>query len=102
VETLKLTAAAARDLSNIYRHGFERFGKIQADRYYDMLMETLDVIAANPRIARERTEISPPVRIHPFVAHIIIYESIELGAIILRVRHRREDWLASLFEAGTP
>jgi toxin ParE1/3/4 len=49
------------------------FGPAQAGRYHDELFAVLDLIAANPRIARERDEISPPVRIHRFKAHLVVY-----------------------------
>lgn len=31
------------------------------------------MIAANPRMARERLELSPPIRIQPFEAHLFVY-----------------------------
>ena len=45
-------------------------------------------------MARERTEISPPVRIHPSGSHVIVYliEEAE-NILIVRVRHGREDGL---------
>ena len=49
------------------------FGVDQARRYHDELFALFDLIAANPRIARERNEIEPPVRIQPFKAHLIVY-----------------------------
>ena len=49
------------------------FGTGQAKRYHDELFALFDLLAANPRIARERNEIEPPVRIHPFKAHLIVY-----------------------------
>lgn len=98
--TLRFSAAAAQDLSRLYLHGLESFGPLQADRYYDRLLHSFDLIAANPLIAPERTAIFPRVRVHPFAAHIIVYEVDDEGVTILRVRHRREDWLAGLRGAG--
>ena len=46
-----------------------------------------------PRAARLRHEIDPPVRAHPYKAHLIVYEiEAEDGIVVLRVRHSREDW----------
>ena len=54
-------------------------------------------LAKYPRAARERKEIRGAVRIHPYKAHLIVYE---LGpddrVLILRVRHGREDWLTEM------
>ena len=66
---------------------------LQARRYHDDLFAVLELIAANPRMAREREEISPPVRIHPFKAHLIVYRIEENGTIfVIRIRHGHEDW----------
>ncbi|WP_341871205.1 type II toxin-antitoxin system RelE/ParE family toxin [Stappia indica] len=44
-------------------------------------------------MARERGEISPPVRIHPFKAHLVVYVMEEDGGIlVVRIRHGHEDW----------
>lgn len=44
-------------------------------------------------MARERHEISPPVRIHPFKAHLVVYRVEDNGDIlIIRIRHGHEDW----------
>jgi toxin ParE1/3/4 len=44
-------------------------------------------------MAREREEISPHVRIHPFKAHLVVYRIEENGAIfVIRIRHGHEDW----------
>jgi toxin ParE1/3/4 len=71
------------------------FGPAQARKYHDQLFDVFDLIAANPRIARERHELSPPMRIHPFKAHLIVYRIDDDGDIfIVRVRHGQEDWAA--------
>jgi toxin ParE1/3/4 len=58
------------------------------------LFAIFGLIAANPRMARERLELSPPMRIYPSKAHLIIYRIEEGGDIlIVRVRHGHEDWL---------
>lgn len=69
------------------------FGAAQPRRYHDELFTTFGLIAANPRIARERLEISPPVRIYPFKAHLIVYLIEKADNILIgRVRHGHEDW----------
>jgi len=90
-----LTAAAEADLLVIYLEGATQFGIEQADRYFDELEAAFEFLSANPQAARERTEITPPVRCHPSGRHIIIYKTEpEGGVLILRVRHAREDWAA--------
>ena len=46
------------------------------------------------RMARERTEITPPVRAYPYGAHLVIYTVDEGDDVyVLRVRHGHEDWM---------
>ena len=53
----------------------------------------VELLSENPRIARERLEISPPVRIHPFHSHLIVYMVDDNNDIfIIRIRHGHEDW----------
>jgi len=88
-----LSRAAEEDIIGIAEVGVRLFGTSQARQYHDGLFAILDLIAANPRMARERLEISPPVRIHPFKAHLVVYRIEEGGDIlVIRVRHGHEDW----------
>ncbi|MDR0781158.1 MAG: type II toxin-antitoxin system RelE/ParE family toxin [Pseudomonadales bacterium] len=93
--TYRLTVAATDDVTAIFLESLERFGLVQAEHYHAGLTAAFEFLAQFPRAAREREEILPPVRIHPYQAHLIVYE-LELNdrVLILRVRHRREDWLA--------
>ncbi|MCA1444752.1 type II toxin-antitoxin system RelE/ParE family toxin [Ensifer sp. IC4062] len=88
-----LSVEAEEDIIAIAEQGVRMFGSTQARRYHDDLFAMLDLIAANPRMAREREEISPPVRIHSLKAHLIVYRIEENGAIfVIRIRHGHEDW----------
>lgn len=93
-----LSAQAEEDIIAIAEHSIVIFGPIQAKRYHSDLFNTLDLIAKNPQMAREREEISPPVRIHPFKAHLIIYQIEESGAVfVIRIRNAFEDWISGPF-----
>ncbi|OHV78488.1 type II toxin-antitoxin system RelE/ParE family toxin [Ensifer sp. LCM 4579] len=90
----RLSLEAEEDIIDIAEEGVRLFGPAQAGRYHDELFAIFDLIAANPRTARERFEISPLVRIHPFKTHLVVYRIEEDGDIIIvRVRHGHEDWL---------
>lgn len=85
---------AEADLVEIYIRGAAEFGLAQADAYHTRLERIFELIADQPGIARIREEISPPVRVHPYGAHIIIYQEDTSGSVlIIRIRHSREDWL---------
>lgn len=92
----RTTVEADRDIIEIYGLGAERFGTSQAERYAESLFAAFDLLAENPRIARERTELVPSVRLHPHGAHMIAYTIGENDILIVRVLHGRQDW-QSLF-----
>lgn len=92
----RLSLAAEADLVRIYVDGVERFGVRQAEQYQSGLNRAFDFLADNPRAARERLDLEPPVRIHPVGAHVIIYVLSTDGIFVARVRHGRENWLADL------
>lgn len=56
----RTTRQADQDIIDIYLWGCREFGQPQAERYHAGLAATLDLIADNPRIARERAEFNPP------------------------------------------
>lgn len=90
----RLSLAAEEDVVAIAEHGIRLFGAAQARQYHEELFAIFDLIAANPRIARERPELSPPLRIHPFKAHLIVYRIDTDGDVfVVRVRHGHEDWI---------
>lgn len=71
------------------------FGLAQAERYHQGLDAVFRFLSENPHAARLRTEIEPPVRAHPFKAHLVVYEvGDNRDIVILRVRHGREDWVS--------
>ncbi|ATQ44705.1 plasmid stabilization protein ParE [Caulobacter mirabilis] len=88
----RLSRKADEDIIRLYVEGAGQFGEAQAERYYADLRRTLSVLAAYPFAAREHTELRPPVRIHPFRSHIIVYVVDGEDILILRVRHALEDW----------
>lgn len=91
-----LSARAEEDLEAIWRYTAENWSVAQADRYTDALAAAFDTIGRMPEIARERTEISPPVRLHPSAQHVIIYRIQDHHIEIMRVLGGKQDWLAKL------
>jgi toxin ParE1/3/4 len=88
----RTTRRADQDIIDIYVHGAAEFGVEQAERYHEGLISVFDLLAGNPLLARERTEFNPPVRLHPYQAHMIAYVIRDDGILIIRVLHGRQDW----------
>ena len=93
---LRLTPAARRDLGEIWSFTARAWSAGQADAYLRALAGAFDALAAAPEMARERTEFDPPVRVHPFRAHLVIYRAEADHVAVIRVVHARRDWAALL------
>ena len=89
----RISRKAEDDIVQLYLTGVRLFGAAQAERYHEGLERVFEFVAAHPLAVRERSEIDPPVRIHPYGAHLVIYMADDEGVLILRVRHGREDWI---------
>ncbi|KIC21941.1 MULTISPECIES: type II toxin-antitoxin system RelE/ParE family toxin [unclassified Leisingera] len=94
----RIRPAARADLAAIWRYGLETWGETQADAYADSLFALFDLLADFPEMARERAEFTPPVRIHPTGAHLVIYRIEQNCPEIIRILHARQDLMAFLSE----
>lgn len=91
-----LRPAAEADLSRIWLEGASRWGVAQAENYADGLFALFDLLVEFPEIARDRAEFSPPVRIHPSGAHLVIYRREGKGIEIIRILHGHQNLTAYL------
>jgi len=89
---IRTTFEADDDISRLYASGFQSFGVAQADSYLLGLRKLFELLAGNPFIARERIEFDPPVRVHPYGSHIVVYRVEGRALLVLRVLHGRRDW----------
>lgn len=89
----RLTCKAAEDIIAIYEEGIRLFGAVQAEKYHFGIEKVFRLLSENPELAREREEITPPVRVHPYGTHLIVYIiEPKRDILIVRVRHGHEDW----------
>lgn len=96
VEGYRLRPAAGTDLERIWDHTAEAWGPDRADGYIRGLARSFELLVDFPEIARERTEIDPFVRCHPYRSHLIVYRVEGTWLVILRVVHARRHWAALL------
>jgi len=72
ISDYRLTPAAQQDLDDIWNHTAKTWSPEQASNYLRGLLGTVNMLLIHPRIGRERSEISPPVRIHPHASVLAV------------------------------
>jgi toxin ParE1/3/4 len=88
----RTTRQADEDISDLFVYGVLNFGHAQATAYEAGLFRVFDLLSNNPFMVRERSELRPPVRLHPYRSHLIVYMVGQDHILIVRVLHSRQDW----------
>ncbi|MGU3328610.1 type II toxin-antitoxin system RelE/ParE family toxin [Methylobacterium mesophilicum] len=84
-----LTKRAEADLFDIAVHGYRQFGVRQVEAYAAGLEHAFQLLADNPRMGRRADAIRPGVHRHEYAAHVILYEPVDGGVLILAIVHGR-------------
>ncbi|UWR24546.1 type II toxin-antitoxin system RelE/ParE family toxin [Sulfitobacter sp. S190] len=93
---LALRPRALGDLDEIWSFTEDRWGRAQAVSYLGGLDGVFTLLAQYPDMARLRVEFTPPLRLHPYRRHLILYRNEADVLEIIRVLHNRTDWQALL------
>ena len=86
-----LTAAAARDLDDIFDYGAGQWGADQAASYVETLAERFALLADFPEIGSARDDIEPGVKLTPCGSHSVFFSGYAVGEAIKRVLYKRCD-----------
>lgn len=95
---VQLRPAARSDLDDIWAYTVETWSEDQAIAYLTGLGEALERLAQFPEVSRLRKEFAPPVRVHAYEKHIIIYLEKDSSLDVIRVLHSRSNWIGLLVE----
>lgn len=87
-----LTNKAVIDLSDIWNYTFDNWSEKQADMYYQMLLDTCQVIADKPNIGKNYEAILNRLFGYKTGRHIIFYRiENEKEILIIRILHEQMD-----------
>jgi toxin ParE1/3/4 len=87
-----LTNEAVQDLSNIWFYTVDTWSEEQADRYYEMLLNSCSNIADNPNVGKNYPKINKDLFGFRVNRHIIFYRVITPIKIeVTRILHEQMD-----------
>jgi len=87
-----LSKKAISDLKEIWNYTCEKWSENQADKYYQMLIDSFDEVSWNPKSGKDYSVIMDNLKGHKAGRHIIFYlETVEGMVEIIRVLHEQMD-----------
>ena len=88
----KLTNKAVDDLTQIWNYTFNKWSESQADKYYQMLINTCEGVANNSDLGKNYSGVTENLLGFKVGRHIIFYRFIEQNDIeITRILHEQID-----------
>ncbi len=88
----KLTNKAVDDLTQIWNYTFDKWSESQADKYYNLLLDTCADIANNTNLGKIYSGVIDNLLGFKVGRHIIFYRLIEKNEIeITRILHEQMD-----------
>lgn len=88
-----LTTAARKDLIDIGRFTTNRWGRQQRNLYLKQLDDAFKLLASQPKMGRDASDIKAGYRKHNLGSHVIFYRTgTESIILIIRVLHKNMDF----------
>jgi toxin ParE1/3/4 len=88
----KFSNEAVKDLEEIWSYTKQKWSIVQADRYYNLIIDEIEFIASNPQQGRSIDYIKEGYRSTKVKSHIIFYKQQEEDTIVIvRILHQRMD-----------
>jgi toxin ParE1/3/4 len=87
-----LSNKAVEDLSDIWDYTYEAWSEKQADKYYNLLIDSCDEISESSKIGKNYDEIDENIFGYKVGHHIIFYQMLKADEIeVVRILHESMD-----------
>jgi len=87
-----LSQKADDDLTSCFRYGVENFGLDRAVQYLHAMHDKFALLAENPNVGRDASELAPRMRSFRQGSHVVFYQSDNTGVLIARVLRKEMDF----------
>jgi len=89
---LKISQKAQEDLINIWEYTYKNWSLIQADRYYQIIINCINEVRKQPDLGKNYGFIRNGYRANKVKSHIVFYRLTSEDEIeIIRILHQRMD-----------
>ena len=86
----RLSDEAEHDVAEMYRRGFWQFGEHQADKFYNRLFDSLELLVTFPQSGRSAADIYPELRRIEITPYVIFYLPRDYGVYIVRLMKQNQ------------
>lgn len=84
-----ISQAAIEDLNGVWRYTFENWSKEQADRYYKLIIDEIEFVAANFSLGKSIDQLRNNYKVSKVKSHLIYYRKIDNELVqIVRILHQ--------------
>ncbi len=87
----RLTPSPKSDIVDIWKYTVETWGEKQAEKYLQDVEDTINHLAENPELGKQRPEIVPGYYSFPVRKHIIFYLIADSHLDIIGILHGKMD-----------
>jgi len=85
---IHITQKADEDLENIYHYSAKKFGLKRAIQYIRDLDKAFDKLARDSTLGYDCGYISPSLKSHRVISHLIFYKFMANKIVIIRILHK--------------
>lgn len=83
----RISEQAINDLNDIWIYTLNKWSKLQADRYYDLIIDEIEFISDNFLTGKSAEQTRKYYRVTKIKSHLIFYRKVEND--IVRILHQR-------------
>jgi toxin ParE1/3/4 len=88
---LEIREAAYQDLEDIWTYTLETWSLRQADKYYNDIIEAIEILCANPKSGKSAEHLRKGYRFFKVNSHLIFYTTNDLKLDVIRILHSQMD-----------
>jgi len=88
----RISEAAYNDLNDIWFYTFQKWSESQASKYFEALIQEIELISANPEKAKKMPKVRADFFYFRALSHYVFFKQNESGIEVVRILHKMMDF----------